>query len=76
MALFPFVYPTFPEWAPSCKPELYLLCLNIVGHTCVLFKDISHEGGKEREMSRKRGMDGDIAKNGQWRVISKEKMEK
>lgn len=23
LALFPFVYPTFPEWAPSCKPESY-----------------------------------------------------
>lgn len=49
------------------------LYLNIVGHTCVLFKEISREGNREKD--EQRGMDREIAKNGQWRV-SKERIEK
>lgn len=78
LVLFPFAQ------ALTCKSEFFLLYLNIMGHTCdLLFKEIYHEGGREkkrdgqtrRDEQKEREMDGEPAKDGQWEVISKERTE-
>lgn len=85
MALSPFAHPASPEQALDCKSKLYLIDLNMRGHTYVsLFREIDHEGRRDRkrdgqtrkEEQKERWMSGGLATDGQQRVLSKERMEK
>lgn len=53
LLLFPFVHPAFSEQVLSCKSELFLLYLNIMGHMCVFYsrKSAMKEAEREREMT-------------------------
>lgn len=50
LVLFAFAQSAFPDQALTCKSEFFLLYLNIMGHMCdLLFKEIYHEGGREKK---------------------------
>lgn len=53
MALFPFAHPTFPEQVLNCKPNLYLIYLDIMGYMCVAPRTYTmKEAERERNMAR------------------------